>query len=305
MALDIEFLVSLAEILNKAYFDNDLYDKFIRTRGAKAFLKHEKVDKLDMKKELIKIIEEEAYEDKFQFYQIKEKIPQLLEDIEYIKKYQGLIIDKALERVYKIVPEEMEIHRDIYLYAGGVDGGFTLNRSRVFINYSKYIGKEEDFIKILSHELYHSRIIPLRYKLKFTLRTIPKNKRYAYNILGKLLEEGIASLIQHGAILNKDHLMGKLTGRNLAHIREQFNILNSILIDARYGNFDKTKLKNLNVYSTGYLIVTTVYKQAGVLPLDSWTMNLDFRGIIRTYNELCIKKNLPYRFNYEAIEWLI
>jgi len=72
----------------------------------------------------------------------------------------------------------------------------------------------------------------------------------------------------------------------------------------RYGKFDKKCLKKINVYSLGYLMVTTIYNEMGVLPLDSWTMNLDFRGIIMTFNKLCVEKNLPYGFYPEAIEWL-
>ena len=310
MVIDIEFLIILAEMFSKEFFDEQLFDKFMGTKGARALLEHEKlvgrkVDKFYIKDEIKKIVEEEDYEDRFQLYKVKKSLSQLIDDIEYLRKNKDLIIDKALERVYRIVPEEMDIRIEICLYVGGTDGGFTLNRNCVFINYGNYIGNKEEFIKILSHELYHCRVIPMRYKLKFLFKYISKKKRYAYSILGKIIEEGIACLIQHGAILSKDDLSGRLTRKNLSHSKEQFDILNRILLDIRYGNFDRSYLKRLNVYSIGYLIVTTIYNEIGVLPLDIWTMNLDFKGIINTYNKLCIEKNLPYRFNSETIDWLI
>src|SRR5690606_8348554 len=102
--------------------------------------------------EISKILEREDYKDKFEFYKIKRNIHQLMEDIEYLKKNKALIIEKALEKVYKIVPEEIKVNTEICLYMGGTDGGFTLNRNCVFINYGKYIGNREEFVKILSHE---------------------------------------------------------------------------------------------------------------------------------------------------------
>lgn len=309
MAIDVEFLVVIAEMLSKDTFDDKLFEKLMRTRGAKAFLEQEgflgrKVNVSDIKNEMIKLLQQEDYEDKFQFYRIKKNITRIRDDIEYLRKNRALILEKALEKVYKIVPEEMDIRTEICLYVGEYGGGFTINRNWVLINYGKYIGHKEEFVNILSHELYHSRVIPLRYKINFLFKSILKKRRDAYNLLGKIIEEGIACLIQHGAILNRDDLSGNLTRRNLSHTKEQFEILNRILLDMRYGKFDKKCLKKINVYSLGYLMVTTIYNEMGVLPLDSWTMNLDFRGIIMTFNKLCVEKNLPYGFYPEAIEWL-
>lgn len=309
MAIDIEFLVVIVEILRKDTFDARLFQRFIDTRGAKAFIEHEnsmgrKISIADIQNEISKILEREDYKDKFEFYKIKRNIHQLMEDIEYLKKNKALIIEKALEKVYKIVPEEIKVNTEICLYMGGTDGGFTLNRNCVFINYGKYIGNREEFVKILSHELYHSRVIPLRYKIMFLLKSLSNKKRYAYSILGRIIEEGVACLIQHGAILSKDDLTGNLTKKNLSHSKKQFDLLNRILLDIMCGKFDRKYLKKINVYSIGYLIVTTVYNEVGVLPLDSWTMNLDFRGVIMTYNRICTEKNLPCSFYAEVIEWL-
>lgn len=310
MSLDIDFLVILAEILKKNFFDKELFNAFIETKGAKGFIDHEntmgrKIDKLDIKEEIIKLIEQDDYEDRFHFYIIKKDVHKLLEDIDYLRRNKELIIHKALERVYEIVPEDIKIRTDICLYAGGIDGGFTLNRNQVFINYGKYIGEKEEFVKILSHELYHSREIPLRYRAKVFLRFMSKKKRHAYGILGKIIEEGIACLIQHGAILNKDDITGNLTRRNLAHSKKQFEILNEILLDIKQGIPYRAKVNKLNVYSIGYLIVTTVYNDMGVLLLDNWTMGLDFRNIIKKYNEICMEKRFPCHLNHEAIGWII
>ena len=37
----------------------------------------------------------------------------------------------------------------IYLFLGGNDGGFTITRDKIYINYGKYINNTEEFIKFL------------------------------------------------------------------------------------------------------------------------------------------------------------
>jgi len=137
VVIDIEFLIILAEMFSKEFFDEQLFDKFMGTKGARALLEHEKlvgrkVDKFYIKDEIKKIVEEEDYEDRFQLYKVKKSLSQLIDDIEYLRKNKDLIIDKALERVYRIVPEEMDIRIEICLYVGGTDGGYPKQELRIY-----------------------------------------------------------------------------------------------------------------------------------------------------------------------------
>lgn len=310
MALDIDFVVALAKILDKGTFDEELFNRFIETKGARGFIDHEntmgrKVDKRDIREELVRLIENDGYKDKYFFYQIKNHLKELKNDIEYLIKNNKLVIDLALKRVYEIVPEEVKIVTNIYLYTGGIDGGFTINRKYVFINYGNYIGEREEFIKILSHELYHSRYVTYKHRAKFILKSISKKNRHPYSILGKIIEEGIACLIQHGTFLKKDDPTGSLTRRNLSLSRKQFNLLNEILLDIKYERPFNKKIKELNIYLIGYIIVSTVYNEEGVLILDNWTLNLNFKEIIKKYMELCLRDNILPALSSESIGWLI
>lgn len=310
MAFDIDFLVALAKIFEKETFDEELFNIFIETKGAKGFIDHEntmgrKVDKLDIREELKKLIENDGYEDKYNFIKIKSNLKELRNDIEYLRRNSNIIINLALKRVYEIVPEEVKILTNICLYIGGIDGGFTINRKDVYINYGNYIGEREEFIKILSHELYHSRQVSFKYRLRFILKFILKRNRQAYSLLGKIIEEGIACLIQHGTFLNKDDPTGNLTRKNLSLSKKQFELLNDILLDIKYERPFSRKLRELNIYAIGYIIASTVYNEEGVLILDNWTLNLDFRTIIKKYMELCNRSDTMLSLSSEAAGWVI
>lgn len=303
-------IISLLNILNKKTFDEKEFNKFIRTKGAKEFIKYEK-DTNDygnirhMKEELKKVVLDEYYRDQYEFHLIKRNIEKLNRDIDYIKENEKEIIDKVLKEVYKIVPRCMTINFRIYLYAGGTDGGFTINRKKVFINYGKYIGNKEEFIKILSHELYHSRDIPLKTRFIFFLNILLRTNRLIYEIIGKFLEEGIASLVQHGPYLQVDDLAGTLTKRNLLFLREQFQLLNKCLLGVKFDNISRKDTEKLNFYVIGYHIVTTIYNKEGVLILDEWTENLKYGKIIKKYVEICNTDNISSGFTKEVLDFII
>lgn len=310
MTLNIDCILKLIEILEQDIFDEKAFNRFLKTKGTKGLLEHEnyigrKADKDEIREELKKIIKYGKYEDRYQFYRLKKNLNQLRLDIYYIKENDELIIRKALKRVYKIIPDTMEIKANICLYAGGTDGGFTINRNNVFINYGKYIGQREEFINILSHELYHSRNISIQSRIKFMWRLIFRKNRIIYGLLGKSIEEGIACLIQHGATLKVDDLTGNLTRRNLVLSNRQFDLLNKILLDIKSDKPYKKKIKNLNIYVIGYLITTVIYTEEGTSTLDEWTIDLEFKNIIKKYIKLCNMNGISSGFKDELIGWII
>lgn len=310
MVLNIDFVIALVELLDRDFFDEEKFNRFIITKGARRFIEHENimgryVHIKDIKDELRNLMEYKNYEDKYDFYILRSNLDTLKRDIDYFRNNGEKIVKMSLNRVYRIIPENMKVKTDIYLYAGGPDGGFTVNRKDVYINILNYIGEREEFIKILSHELYHSRKVALRSKLQFNSQLISKKKRYAYGILGRIIEEGIACLIQHGPILFKDDRTGTLTRRNLSISQTHFDMLNNMLLDIKLGKFHRINLNSLNIYAIGYTIVTAIYNQNGTVLLDQWTVNLNFRDIIKEYIALCKNnKSLP-EIDDDAIYWII
>lgn len=310
MDIKTDCIVELYNILKQDTFDKKAFNDFLKTKGGRGFLEHERSrhkgwDKKDLKEELRRVIIDNNYEDEYEFHKIKRDIFQLKEDIDYIEKNYNVIIDSALKEVYKIVPHHMNIKSSIYLYAGGVDGGFTINRRKAFINYGKYIDKRDDFIDILGHELYHCRKISLENRIKYLFRIGFKSERAMYEVVGKLIEEGIACLVQHGPILKKDDPVNALTRRNLLLRKEEFDLLNHILLSIKSNRLDYEKMAKLNIYIIGYHIISTIYNSEGVLILDHWTENLRYAEIIKKYIEICNENNVGSGFTQEVEEWIL
>ncbi|MCF6465338.1 DUF5700 domain-containing putative Zn-dependent protease [Clostridium sp. Cult2] len=310
MVINIRFIELLIKILEKDFLDETLYNQFIKTKGIKGFLNHQNsfgkiIERDYIKEELIKVIDDKHYEDVYEFYKLKDNIVQLKSDIQFINENNDLIIKTVLKEVYKIVPKEIPFKSKIYLYCGGIDGGFTINRKDIFINYGKYIGEGEEFIKVLIHEMYHSRKLPIENRIIFLFKLITRKNRLLYETIGKTIEEGIACLAQHGPNLKKDDLTGNLTKRQLLLAKEQFELINDILINIKSGKTCKKGKKHLNIYVIGYLIVSAIYKEKGVFILDDWTLDLNFRRIIKEYVELCNGNGIPPGFTDEVVEWLI
>lgn len=310
MKFNIESIVVLEKLLKQNTFDEKEFNRFVRTKGIKGFLEHERsMNKYtsinDVRKEIKRITKSKEYKDRYGFHKIKDNILQLSEDIQYIKEKEKFIIDEAIEAVYKIVPRDMSIDTNIYLYVGGDDGGFTVNRNRIYINYGKYIGNVDEFIKIISHELYHSRNIQLRDRFIFLLETLLSPNGITHEIMSKIIEEGIACLVQHGPILKADDPTGTLTQRGLLLLKGEFELLNQIILKGQDGIQNKKSMERLNIYIIGYHIITTVYKGEGVLILDDWTRKLKYRRIIETYIEICNRNSIPSGFSCEAKDILI
>ena len=310
MTLNIDSIKSLANILEQRTFDKKEFNKFIKTKGIKEFLDHQRsidssINIKSIEEELRKIVLDKNYMDKYEFYLIRENITQLYKDIEYIRQNGKQIIDQALKEVYKIVPEYMTVKSNIYFYIGGIDGGFTVNRKKVFINYVRYMGLGEELIKILSHEIYHSRNIPIKNRIIFLLKMVLKANPLIYETIGKAIEEGVASLVQHGGNLKTDDPIGTLTMRNLTLVKKEFDLLNHILLDIKNNKYNRKKASELNIYVIGYHIVSKIYNTEGVLILDDWTVDLKYEAIIKKYIEICNTDKTPTGFNDEILEWII
>ena len=307
MKLNIDSLVAIRNFLQKDYFDEKNYKQLIKTKGMKGFLEYENALGRDINigEELEKLIYNEDYRDKYGFYIAKKRLKELEKDIDYIKKHENYILAEAIKNVYKIIPNDMKLNCKIYLFIGGNDGGFTVNRNKIYINYGKYINNMEEFIKVLSHELYHSRDISLRIRLLSLFKMLCSNNGRIYQIMGKIMEEGMASLAQHGAILKNNDPAGTLNSRDLLLIKYEFELLNKILLDIKNNNSYYKGLKQINLYAIGYYIVSTIYNTEGVLILDNWTVELKYEDIIKKYSEICNTREISSGFNKNILNLII
>lgn len=280
------------------------------SRGTRGFLIHGENINMetnikDIKEELKIVVLDKNYKDKYNFYKIKGNIKQLEQDIIYIEKNEKTIIKIVLKEVYKIVPKEVKVKSNIYLYGGGIDGGFTINRNNIFINYGEYIGNRGEFIKILCHEIYHSRKIEMLNRFCFSLNIILSENTITNEIMAKIMEEGIGLLVQHGSVLKKDDPTGTLTKRKLIFIKDDFDLLNHILLDAKNGISNYKKARKLDIYVLGYYIVSTIYNKKGVVILDNWTVKLQYKTIIKEYIDICNENNMSSGFTDEVENWII
>lgn len=309
VGINTDSIELLIKIFKKDKLDENLYKAFMGTKGVREFLSHEKimgrpVSIRDFKGEIKRAVENSDYEDGYGFYVFKNNLGRIEEDIKDIKRSVNPIIKEAKRKVYKVVPKSMPISTDIKLYWGGMDGGFTLKRREIYINYRRYFGNREEFIKILSHEMYHARKISIKNRGKFLLGTILKENRLLYKTVGRIVEEGLALIVQHGPDLKKDDITETLTKSNLVLVREEFNILNDVLWDIKAGE-GSVKVKYLNIYVIGYFIISLIYKERGIGSLNYWTVDLNYRRIIKEYVEICNKKGISPNIEGAIIRWIL
>lgn len=259
----VEFLIQL---LDKDYFDEKIFNKFVKLPQTKAFIRHEQelkrnTNKKRLKDELRKVITRDDYQDIYEFYLLKKNLSLFKDNVEYIKNNQCEVINNALDRVYKIVPLEIPINSNIYIIAGGCDGGFTIFMKKIYINMGKYIGNIEEFEKVLAHELYHGRSLKFYKKFFLLFKMSMFHEKAMFETLGRIFEEGIACLVQHGIVLSKDDPVGTLTKRNLVLSRESFHLLNKTLLTIKENRPDYKLIRLLNVYVLGYTIVRILYEE--------------------------------------------
>ncbi|QQY78889.1 hypothetical protein EDD65_10442 [Keratinibaculum paraultunense] len=311
MKLNMDSLIAFEELIRENTFDNKKFKKFTSTKGFRGFLEHEclinnmETNAKSVNEEIKNMMKFQNYKDRYGFYKVRDNLFQLRDDIKYIETNKRNILDKAIDKTYKIVPSDMSLNINIYLYIGGNDGGFTLGRKKIYINYAKYIGNINEFIKIISHELYHSRNISFKNRFIFFIETLFTANVLAHKTISKIIEEGIACLVQHGPYLISDDPTGTLTKRSLLLLKNEFEILNQIILKEYKGIKEPKNIEKLNIYTIGYHIITTIYDKEGVLILDDWTKNLKHRRIIQKYIEICNNDDIVSGFDCEVEKILI
>ncbi len=308
--MNLEGVELLIQLLDKNYFDERIFNEYISLHQTKVFIKHERelkrnTSNLILKNELKNVILKENYKDPYDFYLLKKNLSLLKKDIEYIRTNQDNIINNALERVYKVLPKKVVVNPKIYLIAGGQDGGFTIFMKNVYVNLGRYIGNMEEFEKVLAHELYHGRKLEWYKKFYLTLKMSMDNEKTMFETLGRIFEEGIACLIQHGVKLSKDDPIETLTRRKLILSQEAFGDLDKVLLSIKNGKPNYQLIASLDVYVLGYKIIRILYENRGVYILDEWTINYNYKRLIKEYVFICKEKNIRTGFGEEVDKWLL
>ena len=300
----------LYDLICSNYFDEKKYKRYINTMETKIFIKHENevgrnTNKQILERELRKVLEDETYEDLYGFYIIKKNIDEFKNDIEYIKENNDEILNNVLTRVYKFLPSWMKVNPKIILYAGGEDGGFATFTKNVYVNLGKYIGRKEEFEKVLAHEFYHTRHISFQKKITLFIKTSLYPEKAMFDTLGRVLEEGIACLVQQGINFDIDDPVGTLTKRDILLSKEHFDMLNSALLSIKEERPNYNIIYKISVYVLGYIIARTLYENDGIFILDEWTVNFDYKKPIKRYVKLCREKNKPSGFARGIENWLL
>lgn len=308
MKINIDGIKFLGEVLG-GELNYAKLKRLTKIKGVSKFIEHEKIfnkgiDKFTLMEEIIKLKIYEDYKDIFNLYILKENLLKLYIELEFIKAHEEKIIDIALDKVYKIVPKSIDIYPNIYLYGGGIDGGFTLYGKEAFINYIKYLANMEEFIKVLSHELFHCRNISITTKLKNYLKLNIK-ERYLYEVLGKILEEGIALFIQHGRILEKDDPVGSLTKEKLSLVEREFKKLNDVLVEIKEGRVEYINIKTLDYYSLGYYVVSFLCDFYDKEILFPWILEYNYKSLIKYYIEGVRKNDNYHGFSKDIENWIL
>lgn len=299
----------IIDFLKESNFNEKKFKHYISSPQMKIFLKHEKrlkrnTNKKMVKKELKRVFLNKKYEDDYGFFILKRNIFQLEKDINYIKENEKEIFKRVCMQVYKYLPRHIEVDPNIIIYLGGFDGGFATFTKNVYVNIGRYIGNLKEFEKLLAHEFYHARKIPFKKKVSlfFVMSFYPE--KAMYDTLGRILEEGIACLIQHGVNFCNDDPIETLTNRDILLSKDYFNILNESLLSIKNEKPDYNLICKINPYVLGYIISKAIYENKGIDVLDKWTINLNYKDPIKTYLDICRDKNISSGFSTEVEEWL-
>lgn len=306
--INIDGIKALGEVLEEG-INYEKLKRLVKTKSISKFIDHEralgrKIDKYILVEEIIKLKIHKDYKDKFYLYILRENLSRLNEELENITLKEEKIINEALSKVYKILPEYINICPKIYLYGGGTDGGFSLYGKEIYINYIKYLGNIEEFIKVISHELFHCRSIPLKNKLRNYFQ-LNLRKRYLYEVLGKIFEEGIALLIQHGNVLRKDDPVGSITREKLSLVDLEFKKLNTLLAEIKDEDIEYINIKTIDYYTLGYYMVTFLYGYYNREILLPWMLDLDYKPLIKSFILGNREKENCIRFSKDIEIWLM
>src|SRR5699024_7618804 len=183
--------------------------------------------------------------------------------------------------------------------------GFTIFMKNVYVNLGRYIGNMEEFEKVLAHELYHGRKLEWYKKFYLILKMNMDNEKPMFETLGRIFEEGIACLIQHGVKLSKDDPIETLTRRKLILSQEAFGDLDKVLLSIKNGRPNYQLIASLDVYVLGYKIIRILYENKGIYILDEWTINYNYKKIIKEYVFICKEKKITTGFRKDIDKWLL
>ena len=308
MLINYEALDRFSMILDRQIVYESSIISFINTKPIRSFIEHENSFHRYLNREkLLKTIKEmKVYNkiDEYGFYKLNNNKKTYKESLKYIKLNENEILNKSIEKVYSIVPKHILMEYNINFYLGGNDGGFTINRKDIYINYLQYYENMEELIKVLSHEIFHCRPNVQQNKFKDIFN---KNidEVYLFQVLGRILEEGLATFIQHGEKLLIDDPVNTLTKEKLKDIDLKFYELNNILLGLKSRNTRLLKDKFIDVYPLGYHIICRLHKYDKIESSFSWIERYQYKETIKAYITISRENKIPSGFTEEIETWLL
>lgn len=308
MLINYDALDQFNLILNKNIVYESSMITFLNTQAMRSFIDHENsYHRYVNKDKLLKIIKEMKVHnkiDEYGFYKLNSNKKIYKDVLDYIKINEKEILNQALGKVYTIVPQHILLNYNVNFYIGGNDGGFTINRKDIYINYLQYYENMEELVKVLSHEIFHCRPNVQQNKIKDIFN---KNieEVYLFQVLGRILEEGLATFIQHGEELLIDDPVKTLTQEKLNNIDLTFNELNTILLGVKNRNSRLIKDRFIDIYPLGYYIVCRLNESNKIDTCFSWIERYEFKEPIKTYISICKSTHTKSGFTEEIEDWLL
>jgi len=249
------------------------------------------------KYELLNLHKENQQEGIYCLNDIKDKLNDIENCILEIENKEDFLLNVIPKKIEKYVALDNFSRIRAVLYPVGFDGGFSLMPRVIFMNVRKYSKDFESFTSIFAHEVYHARKRKFSFFTKFTYNQYFCKDRHYHKTLGWIVEEGIASLIELGTEMDYTSL-SSVTPKELDKIEGYFKILNTILInDVSKNQRIEEIVKEYHVnkyilnYVVGYWIAKSVFEYSGIGGLNWWTINHDYKNVLKLYILSCKSKS--------------
>lgn len=198
MVIDASLLKAQCDVLQHNAFSEETFENMMRHPAMTAFLVHEKMlNRLtdeNMIRNAMLTAGEQAGEGLLP-KNIREILPGFITVAEAVCHNREKSETLVLERIARFSDCKIGQDNTVYLYALGKDGGFSPEEGVLYIN---LLYSEDNWMNILSHEMYHARELSetcVEKRISY-LQLTEETDDIGDMLLSELAEEGIATLIQ-------------------------------------------------------------------------------------------------------------
>ncbi|WP_160680681.1 DUF5700 domain-containing putative Zn-dependent protease [Clostridium sp. C8-1-8] len=311
MQFRAEGLELLIEMLEKDYFDEQLFDEFTSCEQFDTFMLHEKellrkTTKDSIRANLIAVLEGKDTKECYQFDYILKYKDIIKGKLNELKNNASEIEQLILKRIDRYAP--LDLFNDnftIHLYGGSWDYGFSIKTSESYINLSSLAGQLEFLEDIISHEYYHSRK---------RLGEVPEydfsREEYLRTIMYNIMEEGTATLVQFEyekkyegfSFISKERF-----DKKFEYIRNLDTCIRQCELENNYSEqivmeYFKDSVPN---YIVGYWIGQVLFKEGGKKGLELWTCSCDYIGCFKQFINILRRDGTYSGFSREVEDFIL